>query len=208
MSQIGVVADPAGDGPVAPGAVKGEPPSASQPGAEANGAADTPVKVEVPKDQIRFPEVPGTTLSLRLLDGARARRARALPTPHRVYPRLFPGCTRDLAAFPPKIRGPLTERSPAPIRPDADFEIRDKRDEGKMVGLETSRVANVVVFGKARKVVGGEHDPAMEAINFTHRAIPHSRLEVIPGAGHLSNLDSPDALIELVQSFIDGVESA
>ena len=55
---------------MAPGAVKGEPPSASQPGAEANGAADTPVKVEVPKDQIRFPEVPGTTLSLRLLDGA------------------------------------------------------------------------------------------------------------------------------------------
>jgi hypothetical protein len=71
MSQIGVVADPAGDGAVAPGAVKGEPPSsASQGVAEANGAADTPVKVEVPKDQIRFPEVPGTTLSLRLLDGA------------------------------------------------------------------------------------------------------------------------------------------
>lgn len=72
MSQIGVVAGPAGHGPVAPGAVKGEPPSASQGGevAEANGAADTPVKVEVPKDQIRFPEVPGTTLSLRLLDGA------------------------------------------------------------------------------------------------------------------------------------------
>ena len=70
MSQIGVVAGPAGDGPTPPGAVKGEPPSASQPGAEANGAADTPVKVEVPKDQIRFPEVPGTTLSLRLLDGA------------------------------------------------------------------------------------------------------------------------------------------
>ena len=72
MSQIGVVAGPAGDGATPPGAGKGEPPAAWQggEGAEANGAADTPVKVEVPKDQIRFPEVPGTTLSLRLLDGA------------------------------------------------------------------------------------------------------------------------------------------
>ena len=184
MSQIGVVAGPAGDGPTPPGAVKGEPPAAWQggEGAEANGAADTPVKVEVPKDQIRFPEVPGTTLSLRLLDGARARRARALPTPHRVYPRLFPGRTRDLAAFPPKIRGPLTERSPAPIRPDADFEIRDKRDEGKMVGLETSRVANVVVFGKARKVVGGEHDR------------PH---EVLSGSKAMTPLDKPPHPLKL-----------
>ena len=184
MSQIGVVAGPAGDGPTPPGAVKGEPPAAWQggEGAEANGAADTPVKVQVPKDQIRFPEVPGTTLSLRLLDGARARRARALTTPHRVYPRLFPGCTRDLAAFPPKIRGPLTERSPAPIRPDADFEIRDKRDEGKMVGLETSRVANVVVFGKARKVVGGEHDR------------PH---EVLSGSKAMTPLDKPPHPLKL-----------
>jgi len=71
MSQIGVVAGPAGDGPTPPGAGKNEPPSSQGgEGAEANGAADTPVKVEVPKDQIRFPEVPGTTLSLRLLDGA------------------------------------------------------------------------------------------------------------------------------------------
>jgi hypothetical protein len=43
-----------------------------------------------------------------------------------------------------------------------DFEIRDKRAEEKFVGLEAvtsaARVANVVIFGKARKVRGGENE--------------------------------------------------
>jgi hypothetical protein len=39
---------------------------------------------------------------------------------------------------------------------NADFEIRDRRDEQKMVGLESIRCSNVVVFGKARKLEGGE----------------------------------------------------
>ena len=113
----------------------------------------------------------------------RAGRGRSHdPASSPVCPRLFPGFTRDLAAFPPEIRGPLTERSPAPIRLDADFEIRDKRDEGKMVGLETSRVANVVVFGKARKVVGGEHDR------------PH---EVLSGSKAMTPLDKPPHPLKL-----------
>ena len=52
----------------------------------------------------------------------------------------------------------LTNDHPTASPPNADFEIRDKRDEGKMCGLESSRVANVVVFGKARSIVGEENE--------------------------------------------------
>ena len=51
-----------------------------------------------------------------------------------------------------------------------------------MVGLETSRIANVVVFGKARKVVGGEHDR------------PH---EVLSGSKAMAPLDKPPHPLKL-----------
>ena len=51
-----------------------------------------------------------------------------------------------------------------------------------MVGLETSRIANVVVFGKARKVVGGEHDR------------PH---EVLSGSKAMTPLDKPPHPLKL-----------
>ena len=71
-----VKSEPAGDGgSQPPSAVKSEPPSHTK--AEADGdvkgdATATHPKIEVPKDLIRFPDVPGTTLSLRLLDGTSA----------------------------------------------------------------------------------------------------------------------------------------
>jgi pimeloyl-ACP methyl ester carboxylesterase len=37
-----------------------------------------------------------------------------------------------------------------------------------------------------------------------HLRIPHSRLEVIEGTGHLFFLEKPDETIELVQGFLDG----
>ena len=57
--------------------------------------------------------------------------------------------------------GPDPSPDPTPAvralsRPSPDFEIRDRRDEQKMVGLESIRCSNIVVFGKARKIVGGE----------------------------------------------------
>lgn len=56
-------------------------------------------------------------------------------------------------------------------------------------------------------VVAGEHDPAMAAIQITHENVPGSVLEIIPGAGHLSNLDNPDALMKVMQTFLDSVET-
>ena len=75
-SEMDVKSEPAaGGGSQPPSAVKSEPPSHTK--AEADGdvhgdATATPPKIEVPKDLIRFPDVPGTTLSLRLLDGTSA----------------------------------------------------------------------------------------------------------------------------------------
>jgi hypothetical protein len=51
-----------------------------------------------------------------------------------------------------------------------------------MCGLESSRVANVVVFGKARKVTGGEHDR------------PH---EVLAGVKAMTPLDKPPHPLKL-----------
>ena len=94
-----------------------------------------------------------------------------------VASRLFP----DLA-FPPKIHAAHRTIHVPPSFTHADFEIRDKRDEGKMCGLESSRVANVVVFGKARKVTGGEHDR------------PH---EVLAGVKAMTPLDKPPHPLKL-----------
>ena len=39
-------------------------------------------------------------------------------------------------------------------------------------------------------VVAGEKDPALAAIRLTHENIADSVMELIPGAGHLSNIDN------------------
>ena len=51
-------------------------------------------------------------------------------------------------------------------------------------------------------LVAGEHDPAMAAIRLTHEGISGSKLVTIPGAGHLSNVDAPAALLAAVEDFL------
>jgi len=34
-------------------------------------------------------------------------------------------------------------------------------------------------------------------------SLPHSQLEVIPGAGHVCHLDAPERFADLVHAFID-----
>ena len=53
-------------------------------------------------------------------------------------------------------------------------------------------------------VVVGEHDgpsPPEVAASIAD-AIPDARLEVLPGAGHLSNLESPEAFNQVLESFL------
>jgi len=51
-------------------------------------------------------------------------------------------------------------------------------------------------------VLAGAHDPALAAVRVTHERIAGSRLVLLPGAGHLSNLDAPDAFEAVVLGFL------
>jgi len=56
-------------------------------------------------------------------------------------------------------------------------------------------------------VVVGEHDgpsPPAVAVEMAD-AIPNARLEVLPGAGHLSNLEAPEAFNRALESFLAGI---
>lgn len=51
-------------------------------------------------------------------------------------------------------------------------------------------------------VLAGEHDPALAAVRVTHQRIAGSRLVLLPGAGHLSNLDAPAAFEAELLAFL------
>lgn len=55
-------------------------------------------------------------------------------------------------------------------------------------------------------LLAGEHDPALEAVYLTHHTIPGATLELIPDAGHLSNLDQPELFQNHILSFLAGIE--
>lgn len=56
-------------------------------------------------------------------------------------------------------------------------------------------------------LLAGELDPALAAVRLTHQTIPGAVLELIPGAGHLSNLDQPDAFEQKILNFLRGIET-
>jgi 3-oxoadipate enol-lactonase len=51
-------------------------------------------------------------------------------------------------------------------------------------------------------VLVGDEDPALEAAKMTHQKIRGSRLVILPQAGHLSNLDAPQAFNASVLDFL------
>ena len=55
-------------------------------------------------------------------------------------------------------------------------------------------------------LVGGE-DPALEAARLTETKIAGSEMVIIPGAGHLSNLDKPDEFNSHILKFLQKVEA-
>lgn len=54
-------------------------------------------------------------------------------------------------------------------------------------------------------VLAGEHDPALDAVRLTHRTIPGASFVILPGAGHLSNLDQPDQFQHHILEFLQAV---
>lgn len=66
----------------------------------------------------------------------------------------------------------------------------------------TERLAHITA---PTLVLAGEQDPALEAVKLTHRTIPGAAFVTIPGAGHLSNLDQPNAFERHVLDFLHDV---
>jgi pimeloyl-ACP methyl ester carboxylesterase len=54
-------------------------------------------------------------------------------------------------------------------------------------------------------VVGDRDEPFLAPSRYMARKIPGARLEVIPAAGHASNLDQPEAFNRALLAFLDGL---
>ena len=56
-------------------------------------------------------------------------------------------------------------------------------------------------------VLSGDEDPALEACKLIHEKIKGSQLKIIPNAGHLSNLDQPEAFNRAILDFLSEVDA-
>jgi 3-oxoadipate enol-lactonase len=56
-------------------------------------------------------------------------------------------------------------------------------------------------------VLVGDQDPALDAARWTHQKIPGAHLVILPQAGHLSNLDRPEAFNTSVLTFLRQIAS-
>ena len=65
--------------------------------------------------------------------------------------------------------------------------------------LSTLRMPTLVLVGDA--------DPALEAARWTYQQIPGAHLVILPQAGHLSNLDVPEAFNTSVLDFLRQIAS-
>jgi 3-oxoadipate enol-lactonase len=109
----------------------------------------------------------------------------------------------------PKLLGATAQRE----RPDLMKHLRNlilrNAPEGISSALKTMRdrsdsTAALAKIGVPTLIVAGAEDaliPPSEAENM-HRAIPTSRCEIIPGAGHLPNLEQPEAFHALLSEFL------
>jgi pimeloyl-ACP methyl ester carboxylesterase len=80
-------------------------------------------------------------------------------------------------------------------------------------GMLTQRDASVIEVLPAIKVpslvvVGADDAPFLAASDYMAAKIPAAQKVVIPAAGHAVNIDQPQAFIEAVLPFLDGVKAA
>ena len=57
-------------------------------------------------------------------------------------------------------------------------------------------------------VLSGQEDPALPACRYIHKRIVNSHMVEIPNAGHLSNLDQPQAFNQAVLEFLTNVDQS
>jgi 3-oxoadipate enol-lactonase len=66
-----------------------------------------------------------------------------------------------------------------------------------------ARIADLRTLATATLIINGEHDspPRRAAGAVLVHAVPDARLEIVPRAGHMPNLDNPDAYNTLLEDF-------
>ncbi len=115
-------------------------------------------------------------------------------TPAEVAQRSWfdPSKSVDPATLPPAVRATLPGNRAALAVYGGTM-----TDPALLTRLVAVSVPTLVVWGEADRIVDLDHGRAYTA------AIPGARLEVLPGAGHLPQLETPDALLALVRGFAE-----
>ena len=107
-------------------------------------------------------------------------------------------------------------KTQADVSPEAHLRLRRMFLELNPIGYantirvlleEDSPTGQLSTITMPALVLVGEDDPALEAARLTHHKILGSQLVVLPQAGHLSNLDQPEAFNSSVLAFLRQVES-
>jgi pimeloyl-ACP methyl ester carboxylesterase len=75
--------------------------------------------------------------------------------------------------------------------------MKSRRDQTDL--LPSISVPTLVVVGDSDALI------PLEVAEATAKAIPHARLEVIPNAGHVSNLEDPDAFNRIFAEFMSSL---
>jgi len=126
-------------------------------------------------------------------------------TPARYYSR------RLGAAIVPRIAGGRTARDPRALSVGLDLrQTRPPSARGYAYQLYAvggwSSQRWLHRLGHETLVVHGDDDPLVPVVNarWMARRIPHARLLVLAGAGHLFLLDEPDRAVPPIASFLDG----
>jgi pimeloyl-ACP methyl ester carboxylesterase len=130
------------------------------------------------------------------VDGAR----RMLAAPAEEFDPMFPGL---LAAEPAAEVAALLAEMAADVRPGSlrvQLAVMAGADERDL--LPRIAVPTLLVWGDL-----DARSPLTVARQF-ERAIPHAQLAVIPGAGHISNLERPDMFNHTVRQFCRAHSSA
>jgi len=138
-------------------------------------------------------------------DAAEARRNRSLLA-EKV---MREGASAALEAFLPKLLGASTQRENAPLVGRLRERILAASPRGIADGLAglAARADQTSLLREIRVptlVVCGEEDvltPPAEA-RALHAAIPGSRLVLVPRAGHLANLEQPEAFNTALREFL------
>jgi pimeloyl-ACP methyl ester carboxylesterase len=150
-------------------------------------------------------------------------RAATLPGAEYVLPLLFGGVARTTGSTVGRIAGRLGIKGNANVRGMAESFASLGDGDARRAFVHTARSVIdpsgqrvdardrlYLSEGVPTLLVWGERDPIIpvEHGREAHELMPHSRLEVFPGAGHFPFNDDPQRFVAVVDDFVGATEPA